>query len=118
MKNAQGHGEEPERRRSPQGARLAWAAVSVLGLIGLALLPPRSGQAQGYPANVIRQMQARLEAVTQQERQQMMMVQRLNALHTADAQRLQRFQAALNAAAATRWPTGFDPQKHGALLVR
>jgi hypothetical protein len=50
-------------------------------------------------------MQARFDSMAQQERQQMTEIQRLNAVHAADVQRLQRFQAALNAAAAAGDPT-------------
>jgi uncharacterized protein YjbI with pentapeptide repeats len=83
------------------GWKQAAAGLSLLGL----LLPARPGAAQGNPVAVIRQLQARLEAVTQQQRQQMQLLQRLNAEHAATTQRMQRFQSALNAAAAAGDPT-------------
>jgi uncharacterized protein YjbI with pentapeptide repeats len=105
MENNRHHGEESGAPRCSRRARRGWAAAALLSVVGLGLLPLQSGQAQGYAPNVIRQLQARLEAVTQQQRQQLMMVQRLNATHAAELQRLQRFQAAVNAAAAAGDPT-------------
>jgi uncharacterized protein YjbI with pentapeptide repeats len=80
-------------------------AAALLGVFTMSLLSLRSGEAQGGGAALIRQFQSQIASLTQMGREQMLMIQRLNATHTADLQRLQRFQVAVNAAAATGDPT-------------
>jgi uncharacterized protein YjbI with pentapeptide repeats len=106
MENAQGRVEERDRQYRRMAPRLGLVAAAVLGMLGMAaLLPPRPGEAQGGEAGLIRQLQGQNTSLTQVQRQQQMMIQRLNSLHTADLQRLQRFQNAVNAAAAAGDPT-------------
>ena len=105
MTSAHGPGRRSGGRSLSPSSRWRRATAAALGLAGLLLLPVRFGMAEGNPVGIIRQLQARLEAMTQQQRQQMQLLQRLNAEHAATTQRMQRFQLALNAAAAAGDPT-------------
>lgn len=103
------------RSRSQQGAR-RWRCVTgpagVLLAVGVVLLPLRVAQAQGSPALVIRQLQARIAGMSRMaqrlngqlidERQLRMQQQQQMA---ATSQRLQRLQSAVNGAAAAGDPT-------------
>jgi Pentapeptide repeats (8 copies) len=96
-------------RRDDRLVALPWTGrpgpAAVLLFLGLLLLLPHLGHAQGNPAVIFRQMQARLAALNTMVQRQQAMIQQLNRDHAADAARLQQFQAAVNAAAAAGDPT-------------
>ena len=103
----EGRRVKPPERRQPRVERrrgLAPGRAGILVALSLLLLPLRSGLAQGNPAVLIRQMQARIAALTgmlQQQQQQMAAtVQRQNI----EQKRLERLRAAVNAAAVAGDP--------------
>lgn len=112
MERRRGRRGAPARRSRPASWswRCATGSAGVLLAAGLVLLPLQVVQAQGNPALVIRQLQARVASLSR-------LAQRLNEQLTAErqmrvrqqmavaTQSLQRLQAAVNAAAAAGDPT-------------
>ena len=89
----------PWRRVDPRpvGAR---GMLGILGVLALFLLSLRSGLAQGNPAVLIRQMQARMASLTVTIQQQQQQISAFNTERASMQQRLQRLRQAVNAAAA------------------
>jgi hypothetical protein len=102
-------GSESRRPRAEPRRVLAQGLVGILGALSLFMWSPRSGLAQGNATALIRQMQARMAAlsltVQQQQQQMTALLQRQNTDRAAEQKRLERLRLAVKAAAAAGDPT-------------
>src|SRR5712692_7456323 len=95
----EGRRVKPPERRQPWVERrrgLAPGRAGILVALSLLLLPLRSGLAQGNPAVLIRQMQARIAALTVTVQQQQQQISAFNTERAAQQKRLDRLRLAVN----------------------